>query len=69
MTNTQNDRVASLLSDLKRIAAEFYKLTGKPLGVTGEVGEFEVARIMNLTLADAREAGFDAIDTSGRKFR
>ena len=69
MTNTENDRVASLLSEAKRIAAEFYKLTGKPLGVTGEVGEFEAARIMNLTLAEAREAGFDAIDTSGRKIQ
>jgi hypothetical protein len=29
------DRIRDLLSRIKSIACEYYKLTGKPLGVTG----------------------------------
>jgi hypothetical protein len=36
-------------------------LTGKPLGITGEVAEFEAARLLNLELVEARQAGYDAI--------
>jgi hypothetical protein len=31
-------------------ATEYYRLTGKPLGVTGEVAEYVAAEILGLTL-------------------
>jgi hypothetical protein len=36
-------------------------LTGRPLGVTGEMAEYEAARILGLELAVVRQAGYDAI--------
>jgi hypothetical protein len=35
--------VAKLLHEAKILAARYYALTGKPLGVTGEVAELEAA--------------------------
>ena len=49
------DEVYQILSDAKALARRYYHLTGKPLGVTGEVAEYEAARILNLELELARE--------------
>jgi hypothetical protein len=40
-------------------------LTGKPLGITGEVAEYEAARILGVVLTPARQAGYDAIENAG----
>lgn len=50
-----------LLCQAKGIAKEYYRLTGRPLGITGEVAEFEAARILGLELAAVRQVGFDAV--------
>ena len=47
--------------DAKKIAERFRSLTGKPLGITGEIGEFAAADKLNLTLSQARQPGYDAI--------
>jgi hypothetical protein len=52
--------VKALLRQAKVLAAEYYKLTSKPLGVTGEVAEYEAAEKLGLLLADARSPYFDA---------
>ena len=39
---------------------DYYRLTGKPLGITGEIGEYLAAKHLGLELADARTPGFDA---------
>jgi hypothetical protein len=54
-------RVREILAAVKPLAAEYYRLTGKPLGVTGEVAEFVAAELLGLELADARTAGYDAV--------
>jgi len=54
--------VFEILSETKRLAQQYRRLTGKPLGVTGEVAEFEAARLLGLDLAAAREAGYDATE-------
>ena len=54
--------VMQVLSEAKALAQEYRSLTGKPLGVTGEVAEYEVARIFNLDLTPARNAGYDATE-------
>ncbi len=53
-------RVVAILEAIKPLAAEYYALTGKPLGVTGEIGEAEAAKIRGMDLAPARTKGYDA---------
>lgn len=54
-------RVREILAAVKPLAAEYYRLTGKPLGVTGELAEYVAAELLGLELAPARTQGFDAI--------
>ena len=56
--------LSALLSEVKRLAKDYHSLTGRPLGVTGEVGEYEAARLLNLELAEVRQEGYDAIHRS-----
>lgn len=50
-----------LLGEVKALAARYYVATGRPLGVTCEVGEYEAAMCLGLTLAPVRTPAFDAI--------
>jgi hypothetical protein len=56
-----NSRIREILATVKPLAAEYYRLTGKPLGVTGEVAEYVAAEILGLTLVAARTVGYDAL--------
>ena len=62
MTNTKSGQIISLLKQAKRIARKYYELTGRPLGITGEVAEYEAARILGLNLAEVRQPGYDALE-------
>ena len=62
-------QVLQLLADAKVIARQYYALTGKPLGITGEVAEYEAARLLGITLTPARQAGYDAIERVNGKQR
>ncbi len=64
MNLEQSDRLVELLGQVKKLAKEYYSLTGKPLGVTGEIAEFEAARLTGVRLCVARQEGYDAIRTS-----
>ncbi len=57
-------RILEILSEAKRLAQENRTLTGKPLGVTGEVAEYEAALHLDLELSPARQAGYDAVRRS-----
>ncbi len=61
----QNNEVLDLLSAAKHLAKRYRELTGRPLGLTGEIAEFEAARLLGLELAQVREAGYDAIRAKG----
>lgn len=61
MAKTKNTNIAKLLRQAKFLAKEYRELTGKPLGITGEVAEFSAAQILRLRLAPARQDGYDAI--------
>jgi hypothetical protein len=54
-------RVREILRTVRPLAVEYYQLTNKPLGVTGEVAEFVAAEILGLTLTPARTVGHDAL--------
>ncbi|MFA5909277.1 MAG: hypothetical protein WC815_10905 [Vicinamibacterales bacterium] len=63
-------RILAILSAAKRLAQEYRELTGKPLGVTGEVAEYEAARLLGVELTPARHAGYDAVRRNdGRRFQ
>ena len=61
------DPVLEILAEAKKLALKYRALTGKPLGVTGEVAEYEAARILGVTLTPARQAGYDATETRDGK--
>lgn len=64
------ERVLEILAEAKKLAQQYRALTGKPLGITGEVAEYEAARILGVQLTPARQAGYDAIEThDGQAFR
>lgn len=60
MSDVTIERIREILATVKPLAAEYYRLTGKPLGVTGEVAEYVAAETLGLVLADARTPGYDA---------
>jgi hypothetical protein len=64
---SSSKRVFHLLAEVKELAREYYELTEKPLGVTGEVAEYEVAELLGLELSPARQSGYDAIRKNGNK--
>ena len=55
------NEIAEVLADAKTLSKKYRKLTGKPLGITGEVAEFSAAQLLGLELAEARQSGYDAI--------
>lgn len=57
----------SIIRSIKKLAKRYRQITGRPLGITGEVAEYEVARLLGLELADARQAGYDAISKKDSK--
>ena len=59
MSSTQ---IMELLGQAKVLAGRYRALTNKPLGITGEVAEFDAARLLGLELTDARQAGYDATE-------
>jgi hypothetical protein len=68
--NPEDPELVALVTDLKRGAKRYKELTGRPLGVTGEIAEFEGARAMGARLCPPREAGYDAVlPTSGKPIR
>jgi hypothetical protein len=64
-----SEQVLELLAEAKVIAQRYYALTQKPLGITGEVAEYEAARILGVKLTPARQAGYDATEVVGGKAR
>ena len=63
------EALGRLVRSAKRLAKQYRKLTGKPLGITGEVGEYEAARLLGLKLSPARQSGFDATRGRGKSTR
>ncbi len=56
-----SERLLELLKQAKGLAREYRELTGRPLGCTGEIAEYEAVRILGLELAPVRQSGYDAV--------
>ncbi len=53
-----------------KCAIEYEKLTGRKLGITGEVGEILVCKKLNLNLLkNDIAAGYDALDNRGKRYQ
>lgn len=61
---TERRELKQVLADVVDLAYEYYDLTGKPLGVTGEVAECFASALLGLELAPPRSPGYDAIRTA-----
>ena len=60
--------VDKLISEARRIAADYRRATGKTLGgVTIEIAENDAARLLNLELSEDRNSGYDAIGKGMRE--
>jgi len=59
-----DERIIQILSEAKALAREYRQLTGKPLAITGEIAEYEAARILGVELMAARQAGYDATEVA-----
>ena len=55
-----------LVSEARRLAAEYRRTTGKPLGISSEIAEFDAAKILDLELCDQRDGGYDAVGRGKR---
>lgn len=53
--------IVNILESAKVLARRYYALTGKPLGITGEMAECYACTLLGLDLATARQEGYDAI--------
>lgn len=58
--------IGKLIATAKQLAKRYRALTGRPIGVTGEVAEYEAARLLGLELATVRQSGYDAIRRHGK---
>jgi len=56
-----------LVSEARRLATEYKKATGKALGISGEIAEFDAASKLNLELSEDRSLGYDAIGKGPRE--
>ena len=69
MKTRRADAIMAVLRKAKNLARKYHALTGRPLGVTGEVAEFEAARLLGVELAPVRTSGYDAIEKVGNRRR
>jgi hypothetical protein len=65
MENSAGGRLIEILTSVKILAKEYYDLTGRPLGVTGEMAEYEARRRLRVELTPVRHPGYDAIERVG----
>ena len=62
--------VDALISQARRLAADYRRATGKPLGgVSVEIAESDAARLLDLELVKDPAAGYDAIGRGEREGR
>ena len=59
--------VDKLIAQARRLSAEYRKATGRPLGgVSGEIAEYDAARLMGLEICEPKPGGYDAIGQGKR---
>lgn len=60
--------VDKLIAEARRLGAEFRRTTGKPLpGVSGEIAEYDAARLLDLEICKQKPGGYDAVGRGARE--
>jgi hypothetical protein len=59
--------IDKLITETRRLAAEFRRSTGQSLPVSGEIARYDAARLLGLTLCDQRTGGVDALGNDRRE--
>ncbi len=59
--------IDKLISETRRLAAEFKRTTGTMLPVSGEIARYDVAHQLDLTLNKEHNCGYDAIGNNQRQ--
>lgn len=57
--------VGPLLATAKELACQYKSATGRPLGITGEIAEYEAVRLLDLDICEVRQPGYDATCETG----
>jgi hypothetical protein len=60
-TQEERDELREVVRLAKELATKYYRLTGRSLGATGEIGEVEVIEKLGLEIAPVRTTGYDAL--------
>lgn len=63
------EQIEEILRQAKKLAIKYKSLTGKPLGITGEIGEFTAAKLLGIELTKARQSGYDALGKNQEKIQ
>jgi len=58
--------IDKLISETRRLAAEYRRSTGQALPVSGEIARHDAARLLQLTLCEPGTAGVDALGSGAR---
>lgn len=59
--------VEKLMREARKLAADYRRATGKPLGISTEIAVHDVIRLMGLVPAGPNASGYDAIGTGARQ--
>jgi len=59
--------VDKLMAETRRLAAEYRRMTGQPLAVSGEIAKYDAARLLDLEVCNEPGLGYDAIGRSGER--
>jgi hypothetical protein len=59
--------VDKLMAETRRLAAEYRRMTGQTLAVSGEIARYDAARLLDLRLEEARVGCIDAIGRGQRE--
>ncbi len=59
--------IDKLMNETRKLAAEFRRTTGQPLPVSGELANYDAARLLGLQLNQAPQAGYDAVGLEGER--
>src|SRR3989338_4019838 len=64
------DKIYTITLEAARVAVKYEKLTGRKLGITGEIGEILTCKNQELKLSlNPLTAGYDAIDSGGNRYQ
>lgn len=59
--------VDKLISQTRKLAADYRRATGQPLPLTGEIANFDAASLLDLELLQPAPGGYDAVGRSGER--